>query len=344
MNILYVGESYVGAIAEQRRKILENLGHRIIAINNYLPLKRLNWRVLCHHIFLKLNYPLDILGVNRKMTEVCASHPLDLVWIDRGLNIYPWTIRKIRALQPRMAVVNLNPDNPFAPGVKGWNWFRKCIPLYDFCFVPREVSIKEYLQAGAQRVSRFYWGYLPDLHRPLPVTHQDRLELGGPVGFIGTHEGYRAQMVCDLARAGIPVRVWGNNWTGLKSKVPNLRVEDQPVWDTLFVRAICSFDINLGFLNKMNLDTLNTRCMAIPASGGFLLAERSGDLPHLFQEGLEAEFFGDSTELVDKTRFYLKHEALRREIAAAGRERCLNSGYSFKNRMNEILHTIGTEL
>jgi spore maturation protein CgeB len=122
--------------------------------------------------------------------------------------------------------------------------------------------------------------------------------------------------------------------------VPNLRVEGRGVWHTLFVRAICSFDINLGFLNKRNRDTLNTRCIAIPASGGFLLAERTGDLPHLFQEGLEAEFFEDSGELVDKANFYLKHPAFRQKIAAAGRERCLKSDYSFKSRLVEILKII----
>jgi spore maturation protein CgeB len=340
MKILYVGESYVGAIAAERRKILEDLGHRVLAVNSRHSWSRLHPLRLLYRASVILQYPLDLLGINRKLAALSVSQDPDLVWIDKGLNIYPATIRKIKARHPGITVVNFNPDNPFVPASRGWGWFKRCIPLYDFCLVPRQVSVAEYFQAGARRVSRFYWGYLPRLHRPVPVSGRDRQELGGGVGFIGTYEKPRGRLICHLVRAGVPVRVWGNDWTGLQSRPPNLRIEGRPVWDTQFVRAICSFKINLGFLNRQNRDTLNTRCLAIPACGGFLLAERTGDLPDLFREGVEAEFFADGAELADKAKFYLTRPAARLRIAAAGRQRCLTGGYSFENRMQEILHTI----
>ena len=107
-----------------------------------------------------------------------------------------------------------------------------------------------------------------------------------------------------------------------------------------FSRAICSFDLNLGFLNKQNLDTLNTRCLAIPACGGFLLAERRGDLPRLFKEGQEAEFFESTEELIDKVRFYQKNHHLREKVAAAGRERCLRDDYSATATLKEIVDIV----
>jgi spore maturation protein CgeB len=60
----------------------------------------------------------------------------------------------------------------------------------------------------------------------------------------------------------------------------------------------------------------------------------------LFEEGKEAEFFGNQAELLEKVRFYLAHESERRQIAQAGRERCLNSGYSYYERLKEILSSI----
>jgi spore maturation protein CgeB len=179
MKILYVGESYVGAIAAERRKILEDLGHRVLAVNSRHFWSRLNPLSLLYRASVILQYPLDLLGINRKLAALSVSQDPDLVWIDKGLDIYPATIRKIKARHPGITVVNFNPDNPFVPASRGWGWFKRCIPLYDFCFVPRQVSVAEYLQAGARRVSRFYWGYLPRLHRPVRVSGRDRQELGG---------------------------------------------------------------------------------------------------------------------------------------------------------------------
>jgi spore maturation protein CgeB len=39
-------------------------------------------------------------------------------------------------------------------------------------------------------------------------------------------------------------------------------------------------------------------------------------------------------------RFYLAHEVERKQIARAGRERCLRSGYSYQDRLAEILSSL----
>jgi spore maturation protein CgeB len=93
-------------------------------------------------------------------------------------------------------------------------------------------------------------------------------------------------------------------------------------------------------LNKQNRDTLNTRSIAIPACGGFMLAERTTDLTQLFHEGREAEFFGSAEELIDKVVYYLKNDDLRKKIAHAGRERCFQDKYSNYDRLQELLTVI----
>ena len=71
-----------------------------------------------------------------------------------------------------------------------------------------------------------------------------------------------------------------------------------------------------------------------------MLAERTDDLMLHFEEGKEAEFFSTKEELIDKTQFYLKHDALRRKIAEAGRQRCLKSGYSNHERLKGMLQQL----
>ena len=68
-----------------------------------------------------------------------------------------------------------------------------------------------------------------------------------------------------------------------------------------------------------------------------MLAERTPEQRELFEEGKEAEFFGTVDELLEKTTFYTKHDKARQKIAAAGRERCLRSGYDYPSRMNRML-------
>jgi spore maturation protein CgeB len=57
----------------------------------------------------------------------------------------------------------------------------------------------------------------------------------------------------------------------------------------------------------------------------------------LFEDGKEAVFFSTNTELVAKVDFYLRHPEERRCIAAAGKKRCVDSGYSNYERMKLML-------
>ena len=45
-------------------------------------------------------------------------------------------------------------------------------------------------------------------------------------------------------------------------------------------------------------------------------------------------------ELVDKAKFYLNNDAVRQEIAAKGRERCLKSGYDNDSMIAKVLKQI----
>jgi spore maturation protein CgeB len=160
------------------------------------------------------------------------------------------------------------------------------------------------------------------------------------VGLIGSFEEQRAESIYFLAKNGIQVGVWGNGWEKNKLSHPNLRLKGPGILGDDYARGICSFDICLGFLRKVNRDQQTLRSMEIPACGAFMLAERTDEHLAYFEEGKEAEFFGTDEELLEKVRYYLDHEAERKQIARAGRERCLKSGYSNHERLKEFLARI----
>jgi spore maturation protein CgeB len=121
----------------------------------------------------------------------------------------------------------------------------------------------------------------------------------------------------------------------------HLTIEPHELLGLDYARALNSFDINLCFLRKLNRDLQTTRSVEIPACGAFMLAERTDEHLALFEEGVEAEFFGSDDEMIDKTRYYLAHAEARRRIAAAGLERCRRGRYSYHERLLDMLTTAG---
>src|ERR1035438_5518630 len=93
----------------------------------------------------------------------------------------------------------------------------------------------------------------------------------------------------------------------------------------------------LNILPKWNRDEETTRSIEIPACGGFMLAERTPKHLEYFVEGQEAEFYCDFPELLEKVRFYLRADERRMEIADSGRDRCIRSGYSYRDRIASVL-------
>jgi spore maturation protein CgeB len=109
------------------------------------------------------------------------------------------------------------------------------------------------------------------------------------------------------------------------------------IWGARYPLALACSKIALGLLSKRIPETTTTRSFEIPAMGVFMLAERTDDHLALFREGIEAEFFGSDDELHEKIGFYLSHDNARRKIAAAGRDRCVQSGYAARSQIEKVL-------
>jgi len=323
-------------------RALQDLGHEIIPLDTSPPRVERKWKRVLPRLLNKLGYPPDLAGTNARICEIAEREQPDVLWIDKGLTIKPTTLLYIKKMCLSTMIVSYSPDDMAQPHNHSHAYLR-AIPLYDVHFTTKTYNIEELSALRARRVIFVGNAYDPHTHRPLLVSERDRILLGGMVGFIGAFEKDRAQQMLALTQAGISVRIWGwGDWSRWRGKHSNLEVENQPLWGDEYARAICSFDINLGFLRKMNRDRQTTRSVEIPACGGFMLAERTDEHLDLFEEGREAEFFGSTGELIEKVRFYLKHEDLRKKIAQAGRERCLRSRYDYSSRMRWMLEQVAS--
>ena len=346
LRILYVGALWHGSTSRQRLKALGHLGHQVVGVDTEPPEVRNASTRLISQISRKLFNlgvdafgPRDLAGANKAIREKVKAHDWDVLWIDKGLTIEAQTLAEVKSRNPRCVIVGYSPDDMMGRH----NQSRQILghyPLYDMFFTTKSYGVGELKSLGCPRVIFVGNAFDPEIHQPVPVSPADRKTWGGPVGFVGAYETARAVSLHSLAAHGIHVRVWGPGWHKCRLKSRHLLVEQQSLWAEQYALALNAFDINLCFLRKLNRDLQTTRSVEIPACGGFMLAERTDEHLALFEEGKEAEFFSSDEELLDKVRYYLAHDENRRRLAAAGRERCLKSGYSNHERLQEMLQAI----
>jgi spore maturation protein CgeB len=340
MKILYVAPLRLGNTSLHRLQALKDLGHELTCIDIY-PEWLINIeKGLPYRIFQKIFGQPDLIKLNLRIIQEVSEKQFDLVWIDKGLIIKPDTLRKVRTTSPETIVVGYSPDDIVAEHHRTKR-FLKSLPYYHVFFIPRIVNVNELIALGCPKAFFIDKAYDPQTHRPMQLSPEEKARLGGPVGFIGSYEEQRAESICYLAQQGVQVGIWGNGWEKkFKLRHPNIIIRGPSIYGDDYARAICSFDIVLGFLRKINRDLQTSRSFEIPACGAFMLAERTVDHLRLFEEGKEAEFFGSNQELLEKVGYYLKNAAARQAIARAGRERCLKSGYSNQERLKSVLKLI----
>lgn len=337
MKILYVGPLARGGTCLMRMQTLQAMGHSVTPINSDSD-STASWS---ERISRKLGFPRDRLNVNHRIIRLSREIKPSLLWLDKALCVRRETLEQVAREVGGVKIAGYSPDDMGGRHNQSV-YFIDSLPSYDVYFTTKSFNVSELVALGAKRAVLVGNAFDPSVHRPMPVSSADRIALGGDVGFVGAWEVDRGRYMLKLARSGLSVRAWGwnpprNIW---RWKHPNLTIEGVTLWGDDYARAICSFDINLGFLRKRNRDQQTTRSVEIPACGGFMLAERTDEHLDLFEEGVEAEFFCSSDELLDKCRYYLANPEVRKAIAINGMRRCLRSGYSYFDRMRYMLSVI----
>jgi spore maturation protein CgeB len=339
MKILFVGDLSSYARARQRFLAMQDLGHLVEGRSwvqletELIPGYKSNiWR----RIRRKIGYPVDTVRINQTLIPHLAEFQPNLLWIEKATTILPSIYKQIRQQFPNLKIVYYSEDDVHLFDNRSI-YLKHSFPLFDAVYTTKPRNIQELPRIGAKNVVCIFQAYDRNIHRPISVSEEDRQRWGAEVGFVGFFERDRAEQMLYLAQQGIKVRIWGFNWQDWINKHPNLIVEGTPVFNEDFVKVLNATRINLNFLRKSNRDRHTSRSLEIPACQGFMLAERTDEHLQLFEEGKEAEFFDSPEELLQKVKYYLAHDAELLRIAKAGRDRCLESGYSHRDRLKVMI-------
>jgi len=345
IQALFVGDLNYYAKGSSRLNAMRQLGLDVTAMSHtaiggddhgHAPLSfgfKIAWKLGIH---------LDTEGVNQQIISATEISKPDILWIEKGNMIRPSTLAAVHTQSPNTVIASYTDDDMFNK-LNRTHAYTGGLKQYDVVFVTKSFNMNpdELPSLGAKRCVMVDKAYDPDQHMPIEVSEEDRVAYGADVGFIGSYAPERGETINFLANNGIEVRVWGNGWETFTPASENLKVERRPLVNTpndlKFTKGTAATKINLGFLRKINRDLQTDRSIEIPACGGFMLAERSTEHERLFEDSKEAVFFEGEDELLAKVRYYLEHAEGRKVIAAAGRARCENGGYSHLERMREMV-------
>ena len=337
-KILYVGAVYQGGTCYDRMRIMRDMDLEITAFDTtaYLNDGTKIARSLRHRTKMGLN----VKRLNRDLfNAVSRSDGITHIWFDKAVLIWPATLKKLRKTT-RAVLIHYTPDPQIL--FHRSRHFINSIRLYDLLFTTKPFELDLYKELGAHSVHLTYQAYDKNRFYPRELSEQDFIKYKTDVAFIGHYEKHRADCIKALVDSGITIKVWGRHWPQFARRHRWARkiVMGKSIVCEDYCMALSAASICLGLLSKLVPETTTTRSFEIPACGAFMLAERTKEHTELFDEGREAEFFSSRHELVEKAHYYLKHSEERQRIAAAGRQRCLKSGYSYQDRLKEILGKI----
>jgi spore maturation protein CgeB len=333
MKILYIGFLSPGSTAQERLDAIAGLGHDVMAFDMWSCVLGAN-RITAS-LMGRYQWGARIAQSNRDLLTFASAKKFDIVWVDKGTWLYAETLAEVRAMSRRKLAVHFSPDAQILDNRT--RHYVRAIPIYDMHVTTKPFEVEPIKSLGGKQVELVLQGYGAKFGRVTQAMARE--DLRSEICFIGHSQPHYRSMVKAVAQLNFDFKIWGPKWPRWARVSSSFRplVQGAGLWGDDYPTALVSSKIALAFLSKFIPETTTTRTFEIPATGSFMLAERTDEHLALFEEGKEAEFFGSREELQDKVRFYMAQDVLRQRIAAGARARSIASHYDLPSQLNRIL-------
>lgn len=341
MRLLIVGSNQKWAIERIYFKYLKELNPDtyLFAAQNLLH-DYLN-SSLINKVVFRLNLSNIYKKINDKLIEYVEEIRPDIVWVFKGMEVLPETLKLLR--QKKIKLVNYNPDHPFIRSGRGsWNKnVFNSVGLYDLHFCYSRALMKKINDEYKIRTEFLPFGF--DLDDEV-YEKASKLPEINRVCFIGNPDKIRADIIKYLINNGVKVDVYGHNWDRYFNigKNSNLKIYDA-VYADAFWEVARKYRVQLNIFRPHNIGSHNMRTFEIPAVGGIQLAPDSPEHREFFEEGKEIflyKDFSDIKKIITILRNYSDEKI--NELRINTRSRCIFSDYSYKGRSNRVINVLQT--
>lgn len=320
------GNSLVGSLI----RATIDLGYTTEYIS-YTPQRTLVTRFLLS--IQKYSLLPDIAAYNQKVIRTCEKYQPSLVFVSKGVYLYPSTIKAIKEVVNKTIIVCFHPDDPGSNNpITSNSLIINSIPEYDYYFIWGKKFFPKLTSLGAQQIYYLPFGYDKNLIPPWEPCTKNRYE----ISFIGNGDRERRKWLKSFSNQNLkaPISVFGTHYKAYN----NVKLYP-PVYDATYFEIFRNSKININILRSQNKGALNMRTFDIPASGGFMLHEMSEEAAQIFRPNVEAVYFSSPEELADKCNYYLKHDGVREKITYQGYLKAKQE-HSYHNRMQEVIKLV----
>jgi hypothetical protein len=338
LRIIMAIRRFPGSNSEAAYQALKRQGHSMLPVDeaDFFPLA---WKRTGLKAVRKLLQPWLIEELHRDIVERARLYRPHLFLAIKGAFIPARTLRALGEMG--IARINWYPDVSFTVHSK---YLPKSLPLYDWVFTTKTFGIEDMRERlGITNTSVLLHGYDPEIHRPQDLSDEEVERYGCDASFIGTWSRKKQEFLEHVVEAlpGLKLRIWGNQWENALPGPLEDAIEGTEIIGREYAKAIRASKINIAILSEQRQgassgDLITSRTFHIPASGGFMLHERTEEVLGVYEEGQEIACFNSPEELVEKIRGLVDADEEREEMARRGRHRCVPA-HSLNERVKVLI-------
>ncbi len=329
MKILLVGSNFKYGIEQYYIRHLRELGCEII----HYPAQDISMQKRSRNIITKILFKTGLYqgyrNINRELLRLAKQENPDVIWIFKGMEIFPETLMKLGV---NFKLANYNPDHPYiiAGSGSGNKNVTKSVGLYHLHFCYNSILQN---QIGSRfKIPTVFLPFGFELSSSEFTNASSRKEVN-KICFIGNPDKTRSGIISLLAKDGFEVDVYGHGWDKTTvSELQNVRHFDA-VYGNDFWEKLRQYRVQLNIFRKHNIDSHNMRSFEIPAVGGIQLTPYSTEQAGFFSEGSEIFFYKTLPDLLDQVKkLMLSPDENIKIFREAARARSIHSGYSYSDR------------
>lgn len=290
---------------------------------------------LMRSLAFRLRVGTAVADMNREVLRQLGTQRYSLAWVDKGVCLWPETIRAIRRQCDKM--VYYTPDTSFFDNSS--RFVNATINEYDAIITTKSFELGEFgRRVSQEKLLLVTQSYDQNLHYPRCHFHEKRPE----AVLIGLCEPNREHCVQTLIDAGIPVRIGGQGWEAFlaRNKSELLHFEGSAVFGDHYADVLSRASIGLGLVTKRFPELHTTRTFEMPACGTALATESNLETTRYFDDS-SAIFFRDFEELAQKIRDLFTQPEKLRAITEAGYQRVTTGMFSNRAVLSHILKSLG---
>lgn len=334
MKIIIVGSNKVFSIEKTYVQYLKEFNVKVIHFRAQSIFYGYYQKSMLNKIIYRAGFSSVLQKINKRLLQIIENEKPDLIWIFKGMEIFPKTLSAIKAMGVKL--VNFNPDNPFLFSGKGSGNknITLSIPLYDLHLTYDRSIAAQFLSDYRISAKVLPFGFTVE-EEEYEICRKEKEII--KACFLGNPDVHRAAFIRQLADAGITIDVYGHYWEKFlqhNNVTAFPFISETEYWKTLF-----KYRIQLNLMRPHNPDSHNMRSFEVPGVGGVMLAPVTTDHKEYFSDGKDVFLYTDKNHCAELLHYILNMTySESQKVREFARKTSIEKKYHYRERTKTVLN------